>query len=73
MWEFTAHRYLRPTRWTWARVGHDGRTLEQSPSGFPTFADALANAAASGFRRGHDRCRMIESEGVSFLQEALSW
>jgi hypothetical protein len=65
MWEFTAHRFVGPTRWTWARVGHDGRTTQQSTTAFPTCASALENAAGHGFHAGEDPYTLIDSRQIA--------
>jgi hypothetical protein len=68
MWEFTAHRFVEPTRWTWSRVGHDGRTVQQSTAAFPSCASALANAAGNGFDEGEDQYTLIDC-GEALPQE----
>ena len=62
MWEFVAHKFVQPTRWTWARIGANGRTVQKSPAAYQSLGTALADAMLYGFDGTRHSFDVIELE-----------
>lgn len=60
MWEFTAHKFVQPTHWTWARIGANGRTIQKSPAAYQSLGSALRNAMDYGFDGNKHQIHLVE-------------
>lgn len=62
MWEFVAHKFVEPPRWTWVRVSESGRAFQKSPATYESLGKAVGNAMLYGFDGTQHKCRLIELE-----------
>jgi hypothetical protein len=63
MWEFVAHKFVQPTRWSWAHISKNGRTIQRSPVAYESFGNALSSATRHGFDRNEHEYVLIELQG----------
>jgi len=63
MWEFIAHKFVQPERWSWVHVSKNGRTIQRSPVAYESFGNALSSATRCGFDRAQHDFVLLELQG----------